>query len=199
MVALPNFYQPTYLPTILLTYLLPTYHNIPMGLKIWRSWGGCPTYLPTFLPSTNLPTYLPSYLPTSYLPTNLPTYHPTYLPTNQSTYLPESREQCAHKPINSLRGPAARRSLYLLDSRRGTWIPRRKSANAEPEGVHLNILCLVVRARVLEIPVCPTEATQKSKTRKLKSGILLGKRLGKCITGKGFSVPQKLSDFFKKI
>ena len=110
---------PTYLPTILPTYLLPTYHNIPMGLKIWRSWGGCPTCLPIFLPSTNLPTYLPTILPTyllpTYQPTYLPTYHPTYLPTNQSTYLPESREQCAHKPIKSLRGPAARRSLFFTN------------------------------------------------------------------------------------
>ena len=38
----------------------------------------------------------------------------------------------------------------------------------------------------------------KSEIWKFKSGIPPGERLGKCITEKGFSAPQKLSDFSKK-
>ena len=41
--------------------------------------------------------------------------------------------------------------------------------------------------------------SQKSKTQKFKNGFPLGKRLRIFITGKGFSVPQKLSDFSKKM
>ena len=39
------------------------------------------------------------------------------------------------------------------------FIPRREPAKAEPEGVHLNILCFIqlVRRRVIEMPISANE------------------------------------------